>query len=189
LWLIRLGKPKDLSQKSGNVARAVMYSNTTAMLPTKKESAYLHLPAYTAGVIFHIGTFLGLAFFVIFFFAAPALFGEYSLWKLLIVGVLAASVVCGCILLLERLISRKLRALSTLDDYISCLLTTLFQLFTGLYLIFGNDLGVYYYLLASVFLLYIPVGKLRHVVYFFAARYHLGFFYGWRNSWPPHQKK
>ena len=33
------------------------------------------------------------------------------------------------------------------------------------------------------------VGKLKHVVYFFAARYHLGFFYGWRNVWPPHKTK
>jgi hypothetical protein len=34
-----------------------------------------------------------------------------------------------------------------------------------------------------------PLGKLRHVVYYFAARYHLGFFYGWRNVWPNHEKK
>ena len=34
-----------------------------------------------------------------------------------------------------------------------------------------------------------PLGKLRHAVYYFAARYHLGFFYGWRNVWPNKENK
>jgi hypothetical protein len=38
-------------------------------------------------------------------------------------------------------------------------------------------------------MLYIPAGKLRHTVYFFAARYHLGYFFGWRGVWPPGKVK
>jgi hypothetical protein len=52
LRLIRLGKPKDLSKKSGNMARAQRYAYTTAMLPAQKESAYLHIPTFTAGIFF-----------------------------------------------------------------------------------------------------------------------------------------
>ena len=44
-----------------------------------------------------------------------------------------------------------------------------------------------YYIITTILLLYMPVGKLKHLVYYFSARYHLGFFYGWRNVWP--QKK
>ena len=192
LWhfisLVRLGKPKELSQKSGNVAKAEVYSYTTAMLPTQKESAYLHIPTFTAGIFFHIGTFIALALFVVFFFAGPELFRKWlilAILMLLMLLGLALGAFSGFILLLKRMFSKKLRTLSTLDDYLSNFLTTLFQIFTGFYLMFGEIFAPYYYIVASIILLYIPVGKLRHVVYFFAARYQLGFFYGWRNSWPP----
>ena len=46
-----------------------------------------------------------------------------------------------------------------------------------------------YYLTYSLLMLYIPIGKLRHTVYFFAARYHLGYFFGWRGVWPPAKLK
>ena len=53
--LIYLGKPKDYSRKSGNVTKAVAYSATVAMID-HKESAYLHIPTYFAGMVYHIGT-------------------------------------------------------------------------------------------------------------------------------------
>ena len=186
--LIRLGKPKDLSQKSGNLAKAEIYSYTTAMLPNKKESAYLHIPTFTAGMLFHIGTFVSLLLFVLFLFVDLDFFREYLplavLLLLLLVGLVVSSL-CGFGLLLKRIFSNKLRALSSLDDYLSSFLTILFQVFTGFYLVFGDFAAIPYYISASILLLYLPVGKLRHAVYFFAARYQLGWFYGWRNSWPP----
>ena len=195
LWhffrLIRLGKPKDLSKKSGNIARAELYSYTEAMLPANKESAYLHIPTFTAGIFFHIGTFIALLLFVVFFFVDPLFFREYLVLAILVLLLslgLIAGAVCGFSLFLKRIFSKKLRELSNIDDFLSNLLTTVLQVFTALYLIFGNDFSLCYYLSASILLLYLPVGKLRHVVYFFAARYHLGFFYGWRNSWPPQKK-
>ena len=188
LRLIRLGKTKDLSRKSGNVAKAEVYSYTAAMLPTQKESAYLHIPTFTAGIFFHIGSFIGLILFVAFFFVEPEIFRVYLvlaiLLLLLLIG-LAVGAICGFGLMLKRIFSKKLRDLSTVDDYLSNFLTTLFQICTGFYMIFGDIFAPYYYVSVAVLLLYLPVGKLRHVVYFFAARYHLGYFYGWRNSWPP----
>jgi hypothetical protein len=190
--LVRLGKPKELSEKSGSIPRAEVYSYTVAMFPREKESCYLHLPTYIGGVLFHIGTFIGLFLFLVFFFVEPALFRE---WLLLAIAVLlvclylVVSAISGIALLLKRLLLKKLRTLSTLDDYLSNLLTTSFQIVTAFYLYFLNDAATYYYIFASILLLYLPVGKLRHAVYFFAARYQLGFFYGWRNSWPPKKQK
>ena len=63
LKIVRLGAPKDLSEKSGNTSKGIAYSNTTAMLPQNKESAYLHIPGYAAGMLFHIGTFVSLFLF------------------------------------------------------------------------------------------------------------------------------
>ena len=216
LRLVKLGKVKDLSQKSGNVAKSVIYSNTTAMLPNKKESAYLHLPTYTAGILFHIGSFVSLLLFVFTFFNKTGIWFWTHLWiPICMACFLLMSSLCGLFLFFKRLFSKKLKPLSNLDDYFSTGIVTLFQLFgLAILLPFTTELfadtvevssnyydftlysillpdyfnlaTIYgYYITASLLFLYLPVGKLRHVVYYFAARYHLGFFYGWRNSWPP----
>lgn len=186
LWhfirLVRLGKPKDLSEKRGNIAKSLFYSYTTAMLPSNKESAYLHIPTFTTGIFLHLGTFLSLVLYIVFFFAVPESFHQWL--TIALVAALAVSAVSGFSLFIKRIVSKKLRSLSNPDDYISNLLTTLFQAATILYLIYGSNVALYYYIMVSLLFLYLPVGKLRHVVYFFAARFHLGFFYGWRNTWP-----
>jgi len=52
-----------------------------------------------------------------------------------------------------------------------------------------GSVTILYYISSILLFLYMPLGKLRHAVYYFAARYHLGFFYGWRNVWPNNEKK
>jgi len=71
LRLIRLGKPVDMAPASGSIAPAVRYSITGAMNPAKKESAYLHLPTYLAGIIYHLGTFLSLLLFFFIWLQLP----------------------------------------------------------------------------------------------------------------------
>lgn len=178
--LVRLGKPRDLSAKAGNTSTAIVYSFTSAMSPKNKESAFLHLPTYTAGIIYHIATFVSLAVFLLILLNVPF---NHTLLVFLTITAFAGSI-SGLAILIKRMADKKLRNLSNPDDYISNLLVTAFQLMTGLVLLF-NSLYAAYLLLAALLFFYMPVGKLKHIIYFFAARYHLGFFYGWRNVWPP----
>lgn len=191
LKVIRLGAPKDLSEKSGDTAKGIAYSNTVAMLPQNKESAYLHIPGYAAGMLFHIGTFISLLIFVLSFFP---FFNQWiaSTDKIhfVIAAILIVTCFCGYILLLRRACSKDLKPLSNPDDYISNMLTSTFQLMTMLYLFLPSltCIQTTYYIVSILLLLYFPLGKLRHVVFYFSARYHLGFFYGWRNVWPKNEK-
>lgn len=214
--LVKQGKVKDLSQKSGNITQAVVYSNTTAMMPSQKESAYKHLPTFTAGIVYHIGTFLSLSLFVL---SLIVIIGKDS-WNItrflfdgwwFLVGTavfLLFGFLCGFSLLLKRIFSKKLRPFSNFDDYFSNGIVTLFQFFSFALLailifatrdypsnIFFPPINlvactVYgYFITATILFIYLPFGKLKHAVYYFAARYHLGFFYGWRNTWPPKKEK
>ncbi len=178
--LVRLGKPRDLSRKAGNTGAAIVYSFTSAMSPTNKESAFLHLPTYSAGIVYHIATFVSLA--VMLLMVVSINFSQ-SLKFILAITAFAGSA-SGIAILVKRIADKKLRRLSNPDDYISNILVTVFQLMTGLALLF-DSLYPAYLLVAALLFLYMPVGKLKHIIYFFAARYHLGFFYGWRNVWPP----
>jgi len=185
--ILRLGKPKEFSVKSGDVKKGVLYSNTVAMLPNNKESAYLHLPSYALGMLFHVGTFSS---FLLFFLSFFNFFNEWlkddRFIHYLIPLFLLVTFISGTLLFLKRFFNKDLRALSNIDDYLSNVFTTLFHLFTLLYITFPTIriILTLYYLFAALLFLYMPVGKLRHLLYYFSARYHLGFFFGWRNVWP-----
>jgi len=178
LRLIRLGSPKDYSHKKGNLKAAISYSFTGAMNPLRKESAYLHLPTYTAGILYHSGTFISFALYLLLLFNIS--FTNSIQW--ILVCFLAASSLSGLGIFVKRIALKKLRHLSNPDDYISNLLVTVFQIFTLIVLV--KDTSPYYFLFVSLLFLYLPIGKLKHSLYYFSARYHLGFFYGWRGIWP-----
>jgi hypothetical protein len=218
--LISLGKPNDFSQPAATTGSAIRYAFAGAMSPAKKESAYLHLPTYTAGLFYHMGTFL--SFFLFFFFLAEIY--PQGWLAAIILAFLGISSISGIIIFIKRIIKKELKSLSNPDDFISNILVTLFQISTILILFAPTVLQSYsptvlqsnspavlqsyspivqlsncptvqlsncptvqliYYLTFTFLMLYTPVGKLRHMIYFFAARFHLGFFFGRRGVWPP----
>jgi hypothetical protein len=182
--LIRLGKPGDYSSPAGQVPPAVRYAFTGAMSPARKESALLHLPTYLAGIVFHSGTFLSLLLLPWMIAGRPPQGTLSQMVSLL----LAASSMSGFVIFARRIARKKIRELSNPDDYISNLLVTLFQLFSAIVLVFPGWQPVYF-IEFSILMLYLPLGKLKHTVYFFAARYLLGLFYGRRGVWPPNRIK
>lgn len=177
--LIRLGAPKDYARPKADPSSAIRYSFTGAMNPKKKESAFLHLPTYTAGMVYHIGTFLSVFLLLVFLTGFPfeGLLARICAYFLIV------SFACGIGIFIKRVVTKELRSLSNPDDFISNLLVTFLHLFTARYLLFEN-FALPYYLLTSALFLYLPLGKLKHVVYFFAARYQLGLFFGKRGVWP-----
>jgi nitrate reductase gamma subunit len=178
--IVKLGQPKDYAPRSGDPSKAIRYSFTGAMSPIKKESAYLHLPTYTAGLVYHMGTFLSLALFVI----ALLQFKITGIFQIIIPIGLIITGLCGFAILLKRVFSKNLKSLSNPDDFIANILVSAFHFITA-YMIYFESWYTLYFILASLLLSYIPISKLKHTLFFFAARYHLGYFYGWRNVWPP----
>lgn len=180
--LVRLGKPHDYASAAGSETEGIRYSFTKGMSPAKKESAYLHLPTYSAGLIYHTGTFISLALLILsLLHAFPD--GTLALISAVFVSLTSAA---GLFILIKRVAVRKLRILSNPDDYLSNLLVTLFQIFTFIRLAGGESFAPVYHIISALLLLYMPLGKLKHLVYFFAARYQLGIFYGRRGVWTKH---
>ena len=176
--ILFLGLPKDYSKPLGKIGPAIAYSLTAAMSPQKKETAYLHLPTYTAGILFHLGTFLSFAWLFISFFDLVLPQWTIDVSSLFLV----VSAICGISILFKRLTKTSLKNLSNPDDYISNILVTGFHILSFINLILHTFpvLAIF----SSILFIYIPIGKLRHTVYFFTSRIHLGFFYGWRGVWP-----
>ncbi len=178
--ILKLGKPKDYSQPIGSPFKGIIYSYTGAMNPAKKESAYNHIPTYIGGIFYHLGIFISIVIFFVY------LFGYFpsGIFKNILAVFISISSLAGALIFIKRILNHQLRTLSNPDDYISNILVTTFLVFTVISFYFENFIP-YYYVQVSILLFYIPAGKLKHAFYFFAARYHLGFLYGWRDVWPP----
>lgn len=179
-----LTAPREYAKAKGKVFPAVAYSFTKAMSPTRKETAYLHLPTYVSGILYHLGTFTSFLLVFLFFFD----YYPPKAWSVLFAAFLALSFLAGLFILVKRIIKPGLRTLSNADDYISNLLVTTLHGFVVLTLL-RNSLSPALLIYTSVLMLYIPVGKLKHIVYFFTSRIYLAIFYGKRGVWPLEKTK
>lgn len=171
--------PADKSPLKGNPTHGIAYAFTTGMLPWTKESTRLHMLAYLRGIVFHVGIFAALGALIISpfwgFLPQPLM--------LLLATVLGVGSLLGAAGGVMRIAEHNLRALSLPDDHFAVWLATLFMAVTALGVL-NEALRIPMYLVTAVTLIYIPLGKIRHCLYFFFSRTFFGKFFGRRAVYP-----
>jgi len=130
-------------------------------------------------MIFHIGTFISFFWLIILFFNIRT----YDILIYLSAAFIALASICGISILIKRMLKKELRQLSNPDDYISNMFVTAFQIITAVTLFFRFSSSLLF-IFSAVLFIYMPVGKLRHSIFFFTSRIHLGKFFGKRGVWP-----
>jgi hypothetical protein len=184
IQVIAGGAGTDPSHAKGSALRGVLYSFTGAMSPFHKESAKRHIPTYIAGLLFHGGVFFGMLCATLLFFNV-ALPPGITLAAPVILTITAA---CGLGLLVKRIVTPKMRHFTVPDDYFSNILVVGFQALTAAALLYERFIpGLFIY--TSILFLYIPLGKLRHAIYFPFTRTFLGMYFGKRGVWGNKRQK
>jgi hypothetical protein len=176
----RGGARRDYSRPLGDPRRGVRYAFTIAMLPRHKESVRNHPLEFAIGSVMHLGIVFALLGIVAALLRPSAGFAAL-IWMhpLLLLALMAG--VCLCV---RRVFSRNLRAMSSPDDFIailaSCGLLAVLSLLSA-----HRNMPIVALFYAALLLLYLPLGKLRHVAFFFAARADFGRRLGFRGVYPP----
>lgn len=161
---------------SANIFRAIIYNFTLAMSPLYKESAKLYPLKFILGIIMHIGVLAAFLQFLCLMFSTTS----NCLVSLIIFSV---SSLASFLLLLNRMFSKELRSISCIDDYFSIIITMLLLISAGLNQIDILSKELLLIIFALVFF-YVPLGKLRHAVFFFAVRIDLAKRLGSRGVYP-----
>lgn len=174
------GKRTLYSKPAGDPAAGIRYAFTGAMAPWAKESVMLNLTSYGAGMAFHAGVFAGFGLLL----AAILGMGLPGFLLVLARVLTLAGALGGFGLLLKRFLNPELRGLSCPDDFAANLLCSLFALL-ALLATFSPALGGLWKGEAILLLVYAPLGKIRHCLFFFTTRYQLGAFFGRRGTFPP----
>ncbi len=175
----RRALPVDKSPVKGSLAHGITYAFTTGMMPWAKESTRIHTVAYLRGIGFHVGVFsaIGVVLISPFWNFLPPVLSMVLFWVLVFGAFLGAA---GGFM---RLLEHNLRGLSLPDDHFAVWLATLFIAVSGLGLV-NEAFVIPMYIVAAVTFVYVPLGKIRHCLYFFFSRIFFGKFFGRRAVFP-----
>jgi hypothetical protein len=171
----RLPFPKDRSIPKDSAAKGVLYAFTLGMAPWSKESTRLHMLAYLRGIAFHVGIFAGLGallaspWFVVIAFEIRVAFAALT----------AMGAVMGAVGSVMRVVEHNLKAISTPDDHASVWLVTIFLAAMTVALV-ATAFVPMMWVIAAAMLVYAPLGKIRHCIYFYFGRLFFGIHIGRR---------
>ncbi len=174
-----LGTHRAKAQPSGSWKKGVWFAFSRGMMPWEKESTQKHVLTYGAGIIYHLGIFASLVYL---FFDLLSL-DTFSTVNTLLIFLLIPSLMSGIGLLIKRITLKYMRSISIPDDFLSNILVDVFLLAT-LLCAFKLPLKVFWYSAAIILFLYLPLGKIRHCVFFFYSRLLFGAFFGRRGVYP-----
>jgi hypothetical protein len=179
-WATAFGGSRIAAPARGSARRGITYALGRGLLPWEKESARRHLATYMAGIIYHTGVFCAFA-------ALAALVVGLPLPRLIVFLLrlgLAAGLASGTGLFVKRAALPLARALSRFEDYAANLFVELF-LALALAASFDSRVTASFLALSAILILYIPLGKIRHCLFFFRTRIHFGRLMGIRGVLPP----
>ncbi len=178
-----LPRPKDRATPKGSVSSGVAYAYTLGMLPWAKESTRRHWIAYLRGVGFHVMIFLSLALLIVSPWFTQLPIGLRTFLALFT----ALGAIFGLAGLVMRFVEHNLKALSTLDDIFAVALVSLFM-FTATIALLNTTWTWLFWLVSSVMLVYMPLGKIRHCIYYAYSRLFFGKAIGSRGVLPHSQQ-
>lgn len=174
----RRAKP-TFAVSAGSESRGIAYAFFKGMLPSEKESVRKHLPTFAGGLLYHAGIFAAFVFLGLELTRTYVLATVASVLQV----VIAIGLVAGLALLLKRMVLRKMRIISTPDDFIANGLVDLF-LALSLMATMSQTILPLYFIVTVLLLLYVPLGKIRHCVFFFCTRTIFGRLFGRRGVLP-----
>lgn len=173
------GGRKDYSARAGSPARGVLYNFTTAMSPAHKEAARLHPFKFTVGLVMHVGVALAVVKVLVILVKPETL----PLAPVPLGGFLGLATAAALFLFVRRFFSPNLRPISVFDDYFAAFVTTLFLGAASLHEFRVVTTGAFL-LIGAGATFYVPLGKLRHVLFCPVARFDLGRRLGYRGTFP-----
>jgi hypothetical protein len=172
--VLRRGYRVELGLARGSPRKGILYSLTFSMLPWKKDSTRRHPWTYAAGMGMHLGVFATLVF------ALGHRFGAWPDGARGLFGVLAAvGLISAAGLFVKRRTVHYMRPITHLDDYVSNLLVQFYLLGGMLTAFVPSTLGLWR-TGAVLLLIYVPLGKIYHMLLFFVSRALFGLQFGRR---------
>jgi len=176
---LSFGKKSLFAEPGGDWKKGVAYAFAKGMMPWEKESARKHILTYLAGFLYHFGIFSGLIALFVSVFSIP-IPPPLLLFLQILIG---SGLICGAGLFIKRIFMGYMRQISCPDDFLANIIVDAFLLFSFLN-ISAPGYRTVLYTSAILMFVYMPLGKIRHCIFFFYSRILFGCFFGRRGVFP-----
>jgi len=186
IWMFRFKAAKEITYGVGNPKVGIAYSMMNVAMPWAMESVKRNWSFYAQFVIFHIGVAAAIsATFIIPYW--PELFAIEFVVRIFQLA-LGAAFAVGIIRFIRRITHPVMRLISTPDDYFSLVLLTAFFA-SGIFAIpneyeVSEEPLIIFFIMTTLFLVYVPFSKISHYLYYPFTRYFLGKTMGHRGVFP-----
>jgi len=176
IWLFRFRAGRERTFPAGEARTGIALSLMNVAMPWAMESTRRKPGFYAQFIVFHMGvvTAIGATFIIPYW---PQVFESALLVRIFQI-ILGAAFLVGIWRLYRRMFDRRMRLISSLDDYFSLILMILF--FALALVAVPNDYHrrewplILFFGLTAFFLIYVPFSKICHYLYYPFTRYFLG---------------
>lgn len=176
IWLFRFQSRRERTYPAGNERLGIARSMMNIAMPWAVETVRKNPGFYVQFIIFHSGVIAAIAAtFIIPYW--PRLF-DSRIYVVLFQILIGAAFVVGIMRLLRRITNPSIRLISTMDDYFSLGLMTIY--FAVAAWAISNTHKeedwplIVFFALTAFFLIYVPFSKISHYLYYPFTRYFIG---------------
>jgi len=178
----RLPMPGETAPPKGNRNRGVLASYAATFLPWSFQATRRRPWLWIEFAVYHLGAASAI-FVTIAHSFFPALLPDAARDPLSAIMALAATV--GLVKLVRRISRKELRLISTPDDYFSLIALEVFFASGAFVLLKETPLSsMVFAIFTTLYLIYVPLSKVSHYVYYFLAALVTGARYGLRGVRP-----
>ncbi len=179
-WLKSLRAPLEKMPPKGSANKGALLSFGYLAWPWAMESTRKHLAVYVEFALFHIAVAIAIGgtFIVPYMpqLLTPLVVNVFTAF--LILGFFA-----GLIRIRRRLVTPELRAINTPDDYFAITVITAYFLTAAWGLYTHSFWGMAtYFGLTTFLLIYVPMSKVSHYIYWPFTRFYYGHLFGRRGA-------
>ena len=176
VWLFRFRALRERTYPAGAARTGIALSMMNVAMPWAMESTRRRPGFYAQFIVFHAGVVaaVGATFLIPYW---PQVFESVVVVRIF-QGILGAAFLFGMWRLYRRIFDRRMKLISSLDDYFSLILMILY--FALALVAVPNDYHrrewplILFFLLTAFFLVYVPFSKIGHYLYYPFNRIFLG---------------
>jgi len=176
--LTRFRLIKEISVPKGDPGKGAMSSLTVNARPWAMESSRNIVDNWLEFVIFHVG----IATAIIVSFVIP--YGPELLASTTVTGVLMAIMglgfLAGVVRMTKKFSKAEKRIISSKDDFFSMIIINIFLLLGAVSMTANETIVVAFIAFTTFLLIYVPLSKISHYLYWPFARYFMGKHFGRR---------
>lgn len=178
----RLPWPGDRAPRRGSPGRGVMAAYAAAFVPWSTEGNRKHPWRWLEFAVYHLGAAAAIATTFMLSFA-PGVLTSPVRHTLAVIA--AAAAAAGAVKIIRRLSRPELRLISVPDDYFSLAGVEAFLVATTIVLLAqSTPARMAFFIITGCYLIYVPLSKVSHYVYYFLAALVTGARYGLRGARP-----